>query len=51
MTNEQRSKIINMRLGGAGYKSIANLLDLSRNDGRNYCIKIGLDGIASENYD
>lgn len=51
MTNEQRSKIIDMRLNGAGYKSIANLLGLSRDIVRNYCIKIGLDGIAAENYD
>ena len=51
ITNEQRSKIINIRLDGAGYKSIARLLDLSRDAVRNYCIKIGLDGIASENYD
>lgn len=51
MTNEQRSKIISMRLDGAGYKSIASLLDLSRDSVRNFCVKIGLDGIASVSYD
>ena len=49
IANEQRSKIINIRLDGAGYKSIARLLDLSRDAVRNYCIKIGLDPDYSTN--
>jgi len=51
MTKEQRNIIIEMRLDGVGYKSISHLLGLTRDAVRNYCVKIGLDGIASENYE
>ena len=48
MTNEQRQKIKILRYQGVGYGKIAKATGLSRDSVRNYCIREGLNGYASE---
>ena len=48
MTNGQRQKIKTMRYQGLGYAKIAKAIGLSRDSVRNYCIREGLNGYASE---
>ena len=47
MTDFQAKQIRELRLRGAGYKSIASAVGLSRDTVRNYCKSHGLDGYAS----
>ena len=46
MTDFQAKQIRELRLRGAGYKSIASAVGLSRDTVRNYCKSHGLDGYA-----
>ena len=48
MTNEQRQKIKMLRYQGVGYAKIAKSTRLSRDSVRNYCVREGLNGYASE---
>lgn len=48
MTNEQRQQIKMLRYQGVGYAKIAKAIGLSRDSVRNYCIREGLNGYASE---
>lgn len=48
MTNGQRQKIKTLRYQGVGYGKIAKATGLSRDSVRNYCIREGLNGYASE---
>lgn len=47
MTDNQTKQIIVLRMKGAGYRSIASTVGLSRDIVRNFCKKKGLDGYAS----
>lgn len=47
MTNEQRTKITNLRRQGVGYTTIANAVGLSKDSVKAYCRKHGLAGVAS----
>lgn len=46
MTDAQAKQIHELRMKGTGYRSIASVLDLSRDTVRNYCKQKGLDGYA-----
>lgn len=46
MTDTQAAQIKELRLKGAGYRSIASMLSLSRDTVRNYCKANGMDGFA-----
>ena len=46
MTDEQQSKIKELRLKGLGYKAIATQIKLTRDVVRNYCKHHGLQGDA-----
>ena len=48
MTNGQRQKIKILRYQGVGYGKIAEATGLSRDSVRNYCVREGLNGYASE---
>ena len=48
MTDGQRQKIRTLRYQGVGYGKIAKATGLSRDSVRNYCIREGLNGYASE---
>ncbi len=48
MTDEQKNKIRNYRVGGLGYGKIAELLDLSVNTVKSYCRRNDLAGNKSE---
>lgn len=47
MTQAQADQITELRLKGAGYKSIGTVVGLSRDIVRNYCKSHGLTGYAS----
>lgn len=47
MTQAQADRITELRLKGAGYKSIGTVVGLSRDIVRNYCKSHGLTGYAS----
>jgi len=44
MTEEQKRQIYDLRLKGVGYKAIAAVLGMSRDQVRGYCKRSGLDG-------
>ena len=46
MTDEQAVQIKELRMKGAGYRSIASILGLSRDIVRNYCKANGMEGFA-----
>lgn len=46
MTDIQAAQIKDLRLNGAGYRSIASITGLSRDTVRNYCKTNGMDGFA-----
>lgn len=49
LTEEKKNKIKELRMNGYGYLTIANFISETRDNVRNYCRKIGLDGrMASE---
>jgi len=48
MTSGQRQKIKTLRYQGVGYGKIAKTTGVSRDSVRNYCIREGLSGYASE---
>ena len=48
MTQIQAAQIRELRLRGAGYKSIATMTGLTRDIVRNYCKSHGLDGLCSD---
>ena len=48
MTEEKKKRIKELRLSGYGYSSIAALIFETRDTVRNYCRKIGLDGVMGE---
>ncbi len=48
MTNGQRQKIKILRYQGLGYAKIAKATGLSRDSVRNYCVREGLNGYATE---
>lgn len=48
MKYEQQEKIIDLRKMGIGYRSIATVMDLSRDKVRNFCEAQGLDGYRVE---
>lgn len=47
MTDLQAAQIRELRVQGAGYRSIASVVGLSRDIVRNYCKSHGLDGYAT----
>ena len=47
MTDFQSNQIRDLRLRGAGYRSIASAVGVSRDSVRSYCKSHGLDGFAS----
>ena len=48
MTNEQRSKITDLRHQGYGYTAIANAAGLSKDSVKAYCKNYGLSGVKAE---
>lgn len=48
MTEEKKKMIKELRLSGYGYSSIAALIFETRDTVRNYCRKIGLDGVMGK---
>ena len=48
MTEEKKKMIKGLRLSGYGYSSIAALIFETRDTVRNYCRKIGLDGVMGK---
>ena len=48
MTYEQARQIKKLRANGMGYRTIASMLDLSRDTVRNYCRSAGIDGRLAE---
>ena len=48
MTEEKKKRIKELRLSGYGYSSIAALIFETRDTVRNYCRKIGLDGVMGK---
>ena len=49
MTNEQRTKISNMRNQGCGYKAIADAVGLSKDSIKAFCRAHGLAGVKADN--
>ena len=47
MTDYQKNKIAEFRRQGMGYKAIANVLGLPRDNVRGFCKRCGLDGNAA----
>ena len=48
MTNEQRSKITDMRRQGCGYTAIANAVGLSKDSVKAFCRNHSLSGVKAE---
>lgn len=48
MTDEQARQIKKLRANGMGYRTIASMLDLSRDTVRNFCRSAGIDGRLAE---
>lgn len=48
MNNKQKATIIQYRNLGWGYRKIANMLGISRDEVRNFCTKKGLNGYAKD---
>ena len=48
MTDDQALQIRKLRTGGMGYRTIASVVDLSRDQVRNYCRANGIGGILAD---
>lgn len=50
MTEDKKNKIRELRMRGYGYSTIADFISEKRDDVRNYCRKVGLDGRMAITY-